>query len=721
MKIKKLPSIYRIKVKFKPKGNEEFLVRGNDGYYYTWDLSALADHYEYEVIKDIDIFLLKSLVTRIFQLLLKSEGYEIRRDRLGNYDVFDPRNLILHESQDIFKILKGFEYRIRVYGDFLYLAVDYKIRFEPVASIGELIDKGVDPEFFFGNFVILNEDDKPKKCLVEKINEEEAEVRDLREELHRVSTREIYPEPKPHVLDEVLKLLGRKANAVMLQRKATFLDIRQASRRRLHEIRNIIDSLRTLFSKGYNGFEIELGSFIPVFDIETEDEQQFADFNILGSEGQFFYGGSVEESRLLFDREDPSQSHLQPAYGLKNFGPFSKGDISTIKISIISPSNKEDKMKDLFRLLSFGNQRTFFGFRETFRSSLELKHIIKVRDETIDAYRDACEKFVSIDNGETDVVLVYVPKTDRSLPYSPYYVVKHSLLQEGYPSQMVTENTFKNLDFSLLNLASAIYAKSGGTPWVLEKNLKNIDMIIGVSYSQLLPERAYHLRRSFERYIGFVNIFDNWGKWMFFQANVYPYSKDDLSSSFQDLVRTAIRRFEHEKRYKPTKMVFHYSKRFGKDERQAIIKVCEKELTDVNIAFISINDDHPFRVFDLSTIDGSFPRGSYVFLNKNEYLLSTTGISLEKITRQGIGTPRLLHINVHQYPKTFLKPKEIIDHIFAMTRLNWATATPLIREPVTISFSRMAAYMIASSTVSQWGKTFKSIVMKRLEGKAWFI
>lgn len=723
LNIEKIPPIFIVKTK--PLSDN--YVFGKVGVYYTWGNANQGG----ERVESVHPLVLKSILMKIISKALLNKGLKIsarkEEGKIAGYFVYHENDRFPHSSEDIFKVIKGFEYRIRVDNNTFYLVMDYKTRFIATASYSQLMQKGVNPEFLTNKYVIFFENEKRGKGEVIAIDSGICKIKDLCGKDCAANSDYVYPETKPHNLNIILQLLGRKDNAVTIQRKATFLDIKQASKRRLGVIKEMLDSLqKKMFPIEYEGFRVECHQELtPIFDVEWDDIK--GDFDnretLLGPEDRFFYGDSInKEPQLLFDKEESSKFHLQPAYGLKLYGPFSKREVSKISVSIITPRAQRKAMQDLVESLKNGDGRYFLGMKKCFRCDLELNRIIDLRDESMDSYKNACtEYFQKLSSNPDDVILVYVPEAYKDWVYSQYYLVKHILLDEGYPSQMIMGRTLKNPSFALLNLASAIYAKAGGIPWVLQQERREADMILGLSYSQLIPEMAAQRSdiEGLNRCVAFVNVFDQYGQWMFFQGNAYPYSSQNLPNALREVVRDAVSRFEAEKGYKPKRISLHFSQRFSRDAKAAVIQALKEHVDEPQVAFISITDCHPFRVFDLATSDGSFGRRSYVYLNKGQYLLSTTGIS--DIARQGIGTPKLLYIIVQEYPQRFLEPSEVVGQILAMTRLNWASANPLIREPVTVSFSREIAYLIATMNKGMWEKVRQPAISKRLEGRTWFI
>lgn len=432
----------------------------------------------------------------------------------------------------------------------------------------------------------------------------------------------------------------------------------------------------------------------------------------------FLKGNSIEhEPNLLFDRADSSAVHPQVYWGLRRFGPFDK-TVSEIKIGLIAPTNRMTRLKNLIDELQNGVPIFPGGMQQFFRCDLKIAKEQTVGGTTTSDYEAAGSGFVNVtDLREVDVVMAFVPRTGRFFSNTPYYRLKAILATNGFASQMVTENTFANLKWSYLNLASAIFAKAGVTPWVLESEMPNTDIILGISLSNYVSYRNRAGERP--RYVGYVNVFDSYGRWMFFEGIAQPYSKEERIKNLEQLLLKALQKFKAEKGVMPKRIAIHYYKRFGQEEMEATYKVLNKEIGDFKVAFISIDDSHPFRLYDRRTEDGSFPRGYYAYLGNNEALLSTTGFT--PIAKRRMGTPKLLHVRLYQRPDEFTNMDEVAYQILCLTKLDWATATPLVREPVTLQFSQEVAYLSAAISEQEWSLINKPEVSATLSRHSWFI
>lgn len=432
----------------------------------------------------------------------------------------------------------------------------------------------------------------------------------------------------------------------------------------------------------------------------------------------YISGNRVEqEPILLFDKSDTSAVHHQVYWGLRKYGPYDK-EVAQIRLVIISPRSTIQQVRKLIKDLDNGTSIMPGGMPGFFGC-----HIDTIREITLDSistssYETESVKFVkSSEPKDVDVVLVYIPKTSRYFAKTPYYRSKAILTSEGYSSQMITDSTFANLKWSYLNLASAIFSKAGAIPWVLESQMKNVDILLGISISNVVSKmnRAGNMRR----YVGYVNVFDNYGKWMFFEGTAISYEKGKNFEQLKELLSKAFQKFEVEKSFRPKNVLIHYYKRWGKPEMQSVVKILDELLGDFNVGFVSIDASHPFRLYDIGVNDGSFPRGHYIYLAEDRILMSTTGYT--PIAAKRMGTPKLLHIALNEYPSKFITMDDVALQVLSLTKLDWATATPLVGEPVTLQFSSEIAYLTAAISEQEWRSMIRPEVSVTLSKRPWFI
>ena len=429
-------------------------------------------------------------------------------------------------------------------------------------------------------------------------------------------------------------------------------------------------------------------------------------------------GNRIEgEPDLLFDEADTSAVSKIPYWGLRNYGPYTK-EIDTLRIGIISPDGKVNEVENLIRDLNEGTYIFPGGMQQFFRCKIDIEKTLTIRTEDIREYENAAWDFVkSSDPKKIDSVLVYTRKTSRYFADTPYYRLKAIFTPHGYPTQIITQSTFDNLSYSYLNLASALFAKAGHIPWVLQSEMKNVDMILGISVSNVISYK--NRASSARRFVGYVNVFDTHGKWMFFEGTAKSYEKEEKLTQLKALLESAVAKFKAMNKTEPKKVSIHHWKRFSHNEIDTVEKTLSDSVGEHNTAFIAIDDSHSYRMYDTESEDGSFPRGHYAYLGDLGILLSTTGTT--EISAHRMGTPKILHLSCIQKPSIFLESEDIVTQVFSLTKLNWASATPLIREPVSIVFSRKIAYLTATITDPIWTGIVGSDVSATLNNKTWFI
>jgi argonaute-like protein implicated in RNA metabolism and viral defense len=266
------------------------------------------------------------------------------------------------------------------------------------------------------------------------------------------------------------------------------------------------------------------------------------------------------------------------------------------------------------------------GVGRFFRTKLVVIEKEPVESDNVDKYAGAARSLATRLEHErhgADVVLVHLNnRTPETSLDSPYFAIKPVLMEWGLPSQMVTPYALRDPQWKHVNIASAIFAKAGGLPWVLAEDIEDFDMIVGVS----IGERIGTTKRAGAkpRFVSYANVFDRLGRWIFFESGVAEYQYGNHEEQLAKLVAQAARRYEELRKSPPRSIAVHYYKRFGRNEREWIISELEKQIGDFKLALITIDDSHPMRLYDLAIHDGSFPRGHFVHLSDVEVLLSST-------------------------------------------------------------------------------------------------
>jgi hypothetical protein len=404
----------------------------------------------------------------------------------------------------------------------------------------------------------------------------------------------------------------------------------------------------------------------------------------------FFVGKDLKEPDVSFDHIDQTKRAQVILSGLVKFGAYEK-PASRIRLVILATRDSRVGMERLVQRLNHGSQQ-YPGARKTFGSEMTIVQTLVCAD--VNGYEEEIRRFVRTrERAETDVALVYLPKEGNiSDPGHPYYLVKALLLKEGLASQMVDRATVVNPDWRDLNLALNVYAKAGNTPWVLDKAMPDVDLFIGLSYSQRGS------RDRVERMMSYVNVFDSFGRWKFYQGDSKTFPFDERLKHYGELVRNSVASYQAENGGIIKSVHIHLTKKFSKDERAAMTRAVRSAAPDASVVYVSINPHHNLRLFDVSPGgDGSISRATYLRDEPARMYLATTGSNI--FNARGMGTPVPLELTVWADPVESRPPLErVAQQILSLTRLNWASSRSFCREPITTKFAgdianKMTAFM----------------------------
>jgi argonaute-like protein implicated in RNA metabolism and viral defense len=287
------------------------------------------------------------------------------------------------------------------------------------------------------------------------------------------------------------------------------------------------------------------------------------------------------------------------------------------------------------------------------------------------------------------VFIVFTPERgcSRANYHSPYYRLKRLLLEAGYPSQMVQEDTLEHPEWKDINFALDVFAKSGFVPWVLSEGMPNADLFVGLSSSLIT-----HAERR-QRVIGYANVFDDFGRWLFYQgaSESVPYA--DRNAMFAELLEKITREYQA-KRRKLQWVHIHHRMKLRREDQNEIVRGILHEAPDAEISFVHVNEHHAFRLFDASPKgDGAVARGTWFTLSPNRFVIATTGPN--PVGQKYVGTPRPLEIRVNRvHARGMLDLAIYAQHILSLTRLNWASMRSFCHTPITIKFANDIAYLM---------------------------
>jgi len=447
---------------------------------------------------------------------------------------------------------------------------------------------------------------------------------------------------------------------------------------------------------------------------------------------------------------DRTNIHKYPARGLDQFGPFDGTTFDTKEPSVlvVCPTDARNDVDHFVRSLrdgvgGDGQQRFGRGLVGIYRLTR-----LKTRFATVtlptsgpvgQRYIDVLREQLGSERAP-DIVLVVVRDEDAFVDAdNPYLRAKAFLLAQGIPSQEVRVAVVKTgasqLPYILENIAVAIYAKLGGSPWTIRPTLPlTKEVVIGMAHAQF-GGRYSPLRRI----MGITTVFSSDGTYLLAagsQRCEYEHYPETLANS----VRETLGRLAKEQGWTAgdvVRLVFHAPKPLTGTEIDTLAKVAVRTLGDgiqFESAFLTIEMDHPFKVVApkekgreafVERLDGrpgranvgecAPRRGLTVDLGRSKRLLCVNGPLLMK--REGESIPQPLQITLHK-DSTYRDMTALTRQVFHFTGLSWRSMLP-VTEPVTIFYPYLIAKLLTRlSALPDWSD---DLLDTRLRRSRWFL
>lgn len=402
----------------------------------------------------------------------------------------------------------------------------------------------------------------------------------------------------------------------------------------------------------------------------------------------FILGKELVEPYVAFDHVDRSKRSQNILMGLTRFGAYDK-PASALRVLLVGTANQAARLDALVERLNVGSVR-YPGARKTFGASVVVRQ--RLLCATVQEYEDRLIEFVrGAERHEVDIALVYLPKVgDIDDPRHPYYKVKGLLVREGIPSQMVDEATVRNPEWRDLNLALNMFAKAGHAPWVLDEAISGVDLFIGLSSSQITRNGVV------VRMMGYVNVFDSYGRWQFYQGDSQAFAFEERLQHYSELVKKSVATYRAQNGGTLRTVHIHLTKAFSAEEREVLARAVRASAPDCSVVFVWVNEYHPLRMYDLSPNQGGqIARATYLEDGATRLYLATTGRNI--FDQKGMGTPIPLQLTVWADPPDALPSHaELAQQVLSLTRLNWASSRNFCQEPITTKYAgEIAKFMRA--------------------------
>lgn len=456
----------------------------------------------------------------------------------------------------------------------------------------------------------------------------------------------------------------------------------------------------------------------------------------LGNYGSMAFPSlKLDNPRYLFD-VSLSKTHLSPAKGLIEYGPYDYGkffEVSHPKVLVVCHKNSAGAFSEFLGRLKdgFSEAPTFTkGFLAMYRLHDISFQMVEVDSYDANAFLECIKNAVERSDKDFDIAIIETREEFKRLTPQEdiYWLSKAYLLQHGITVQYIKEINAREPKFILDSCALQMYAKLGGTPWVLPSS-PNIahELIVGVG-SSLIRNNLY-TGAQHHKIVGITTFFNADGKYIFSSRSkevaYIDYFQELLSS-----LKGSIDYISNEQGWNDgaiVRIIFHVFKPMKDMEVEVVAKLIEQyPQFDIKFSFVSFGENHPYLIFDLdqpgvssrfiSTVKGKYTpeRGTNIMLEPGVCLLQLKGPFDVKSGKQGFTGPLIIKIH---HKSTFTDPTYIVQQVYRLTNISYRTFKPS-QLPVSLMYATFITDQLNKlNSIPNWSPSF----IKPLRNKKWFI
>jgi hypothetical protein len=454
---------------------------------------------------------------------------------------------------------------------------------------------------------------------------------------------------------------------------------------------------------------------------------------------------ALKQPSFIFDPAATQVERRNPDIGLKNFGPYDSDvfDPKTPKVLGICHKRNRGNFSTFIHSLINGVPDSKW-FKEGLRKKYDFHDVIIEIKEVLDYKNEEYDKIISSLEEQPSIVIIEIPERFKKLQpeLNPYYKLKARLLTLEIPVQFVLNRNLKtkNSDSILNALGLQIYAKLGGTPWVLP-SARSVDreLIIGIGHS-IIRNSTYKGAEQ-NRVVGITTFFSSDGQYLLSNK-----AKDvNFDNYFTELLKNlneALKTLQENQAWKDNdtiRLIFHIFKPIKNIEHEVVQELIRRfEKYNIQYAFVTISKRHPFQLFDTSQngkkkyygseVIGKFVpfRGSNILLDSSSCLVQLLGVNEIKTSKHGVSNPLLIRIrkplDEHgvevEKEELFSDIQYIVQQIFSFTYLSWRGFLPS-EQPATMLYSNLFSNLLGKlRKIDGWHPDILNFKLKR---KKWFL
>jgi hypothetical protein len=448
---------------------------------------------------------------------------------------------------------------------------------------------------------------------------------------------------------------------------------------------------------------------------------------------------------FIFDYAGTKTQNSYPDNGLNTFGPYDSMNFDTKVPNILSICHRSNRgffTKFLSNLKDGLPQSKYFqkGLLKKYDLHDVIFDIKELLSFDLDEYLNIIKNY---DETKPHMAIIEIPAEFRQYDdkSNPYYKIKAKLLSLEIPVQYVLTDKIKSYNEYILNsLALQIYAKLGGTPWVLPSQ-RSVDreIIIGIGHSWLRSNQYKGAEQN--RVVGITTFLSSDGQYLL-GDKVKDVSFENYFAELLKSLKNSMKRLGSEQGWvagNTIRLIFHIFKPIKNTEFDVISQLI-KETPEYKIkfAFVTISKSHPNLLFDTSqtgvskysggTVKGEYipNRASNVFLDAETSLVQMFGANELKTAKHGMSTPVQIKIRTPQgkYNNNelndflFYDLSYITQQIYSFTYLSWRSFLPG-EQPATMLYSNLISKLLGKMrSVPGWDADNLNYSLKR---KKWFL
>lgn len=448
---------------------------------------------------------------------------------------------------------------------------------------------------------------------------------------------------------------------------------------------------------------------------------------------------------FIFDYAGTKTNNYNPDAGLSKYGPYDSitFDIKTPNVLCICNRANRGNFSNFLSELRDGLSHSKY-FQKGLVKKYDLQDVVfdikEIHAYTIDEYLNVISNY---DENKPHLAIIEIPSMFKKLDNisNPYYIIKAKLLSLEIPVQYVTSEIVKTHNEYILNaIALQIYAKMGGTPWVLPSQ-RSVDreIIIGIGHSWLRKNQYRGADKN--RVVGITTFLSSDGQYLL-GDKVKDVAFENYFIELLKSLKLSINRLSSEQGWaigETVRLIFHIFKPIKNIEFDVISELI-KEITQYKIrfAFVTISKSHPHVLFEInqpgvtkygsSSVKGEFIpiRASNIFLDSETCIVQMFGANELKTSKQGMSTPIQIKIRTPQgnYKSSelndllFYDLSYITQQIFSFTYLSWRSFLPG-EQPATMLYSNLISNLLGKMrNIPGWDADNLNYGLKR---KKWFL